>query len=80
MSLTLSRKTPKLIKQMTEYPSGTCQTEDADNGNSIQCDLCDKWYHTICVDVSDTHYEKLKVDPNPWFNSMCAKEIPFFVI
>ena len=55
MSLTLSRKTPKLIKQMTEYPSGTCQTEDADNGNSIQCDLCDKWHHTICVDVSDTH-------------------------
>ena len=63
---------------MAEYPCGTCQTEVADNDNSILCDLCDKWHHTICVNVSNANYEKLKVDPNPWLCPTCAEEIPFF--
>ena len=63
---------------MVEYLYGTCQTEVADNGNSILCSLYDKWHHTICVNVSNANYEKLKVDPNPWLCPTCAEEIPFF--
>ena len=46
---------------MKEYPCETCQIEVADNDNSILCNLCDKWHHTICVDVIYANYEKLKV-------------------
>ena len=60
------------------YPYVTCQTDVADNDNSILCDLCDKRHHTICVNVSNTNYEKLKVDLNPWLCSTCAEEITFF--
>ena len=63
---------------MVHYPCGTCQTKVTDNDNSILCDLCEKWHHTICVNVSNINYEKFKVDPNPWLCPTCAEEIPFF--
>ena len=65
---------------MAEYPCGTSQTEVEDNDNSIMCDLCDKWHHTIYVDVTNTSYEKLKLDPKLWFFPTFAKEIPFFAL
>ena len=65
---------------MAEYLCGTYQTEVADNGNSILCDLCDKWHHTICAEVSYAKYEKLKVDLNPWLCLTCAEEISFFAL
>ena len=65
---------------MTEYPCGACQTEVVGNNNSIICDLCDKWHHTICVDANDGHYEKHKIDPNSWLFPTFPEEIPFFVL
>ena len=65
---------------MAEYLCGTCKTEVADNDNSTLCDLCDNWHHTICVDVSNANYEKLKVDSNHWPCPTCAEEIPFFAL
>ena len=65
---------------MAEYLCGTCQTEVGDSVNLILCDLCDKWHCTICVDLTNANYEKLKVNRNPWFCPMCAEEIPFFAL
>ena len=65
---------------MAEYPCGTSQTEVSDNDISILYDLCDKWHHTTCVNVTNAYQEKLKVDPNPWLFQTCAKEIPFFAL
>ena len=63
---------------MWEYPCRTYQAEVADNDKSILCDLCDKWHHTIYVNVSNANYEKLKVNTNPWLCPTCAEDIPFF--
>ena len=65
---------------MAEYPCGASQTEVADNDNSILCDLCDKWHHIICVNVSNANYEKLKVDPKPWLCPTCTEKLPFFAL
>ena len=32
---------------------------------SVQCDLCDKWNHVSCVDISSAEYEKLKLSMLP---------------
>ena len=38
---------------MAEYPCGTSQTEVSDNDISILYDLCDKWHHITCVNVTN---------------------------
>ena len=44
----------------------------------IQCDLCDKWKHINCVNVSKQKYEKLKNDPSPpWYCTFSTNEMPF---
>ena len=65
---------------MAEYPCGICQTEVTDDDSSILSCLCDKWHHTIYVNVTNANYEKLKVDPNPWLCPTCAEEIPFLAL
>ena len=41
---------------------------------AIQCDFCDLWVHCGCNDVSDTKYEHLKTDLDPWFCLVCCLE------
>ena len=59
------------------FPCGLCSDEVGDSDNSIQCDLCNKWNHTRCLNISAEQYEKLKKDPLPWYCLNCAMEIPF---
>ena len=33
---------------------------------------CDLWVHTACNGVSDTNYENLITDPDPWFCLVCS--------
>ena len=40
---------------MAEYPCGTSQTEVSDNDISILYDLCEKWHHTTCVNVTNAY-------------------------
>ena len=61
---------------MAEYPCGKCQTEVADNDNSVLRDLYDNWHHTICADVSNGNYEKLKVDPTHGFPQRVLTKYP----
>ena len=44
---------------------------------SIQCDLCDKWNHNFCVDVSSAKYEKLKLSMLLRYCPTCEKEMAF---
>ena len=43
-----------------KYPCGTCSHEVHDHHHAIQCDECDCWYHTACVQINETTYEQLK--------------------
>ena len=59
------------------FPCGLCSDEVGDNDDSVQCDLCNKWNHTRCLNIDAEQYEKLKKDPLPWYCPNCAMEIPF---
>ena len=54
-----------------------CSGEVGDNDDSAQCDQCNKWNHTRCLNIDAEQYEKLKKDPLPWYCPNCAMEIPF---
>ena len=60
------------------YPCRVCRDEVANEGRSIQCDLCDQWNHTYCKGISIRKYEKLKSDSSPWYCPICLSEFPFF--
>ena len=61
---------------MAEYPCGTCYTQLTDNDSSILCNLCNKWHHSICVDVTNANYEKLEEDLTPGFARHVLKKYP----
>ena len=59
-----------------QYSCGTCKIEVENQDKSVQCDLCDKWNHIFCVDISSGKYKKLKLSALPWYCATCATEIP----
>ena len=60
-----------------EYLCKVCKLEVKNYDESIQCDLCDKWNHVNCVNVSKKKNEKLKNDPLTWYCSFCKNELLF---
>ena len=48
-----------------------------DNDDSVQCDLCNKWNHTGCINVGAEKCGKLKKDRLLWYCSNCPMETPF---
>ena len=46
---------------------GLCSGKVGDNDNSVQCDLCNKWNHTKCLNIGAEQYEKRKKDPLPCY-------------
>ena len=63
---------------MTEYyPFRVCTLKVEDDDKSVQCDLCDRWFHIKCAEINHQKYEKLKKDPLAWYCADCTTEIPF---
>ena len=60
-----------------KFPCGLCSDEVGDNYDSVQCDLCNKWNHTRCLNMDAEQYKKLKKDPLPWYCPNCAMGISF---
>ena len=59
-----------------ELPFGKYSFEVKNNDNSVQCDLCDLWYHNNCVDILKKKNETSKTDPLPWFCPFFKTKIP----
>ena len=55
-----------------DFPCGFWSHEVHVHQHAIQCDECDCWYHTSCVQTNDTTYEQLKHNSILWFCSCCG--------
>ena len=53
-----------------QYPCGTCKIEVKNEDESVQCDLCDKWSHAFCVDISSAEMP---------FSSLSNREFNIFL-
>ncbi len=53
---------------------GSCSKETlTDDDDAIQCEICDTWYHIICIDTSVDTYNILSQDCVNWFCNCCNK-------
>ena len=50
---------------INNFPCGLCSDEVEDDDNLVQCDLCNKWNQTGCLNIGAEKYEKLENDPLP---------------
>ena len=53
----------------------TCQQKIKSSSKALQCEICDKWWHTGCADVTDADYKTLSknISGVHWFCLHCDK-------
>ena len=63
---------------MKKFPCGICKKTVAANHNAVCCDICNKWVHISCNNITRYCYRKLQKDGTPWYCKIClGQTIPF---
>ena len=52
-----------------------CEKTAVSNHNAICCDICNKWVHIFCNNISSYYYRKLQKDSTPWYCKNCLKQV-----
>ena len=50
-----------------KFPCNICGKNVANNHNAICCDICNKWVHSSCNNISRYCYRKLQKNSTPWY-------------
>ena len=82
--MAVSSSVPSEVKgrrrPLWKFPCSVCCKLVKCNQQGLFCDLCNRWCHSRCSDVSDTQYAHLSaIGPeSPWFCQACiVKQLPF---
>ncbi len=60
------------------YPCGDCGKQVRWNQQAVQCDACQKWLHTKCLNISPINYSILQQSDDPWICPSCyCSFLPF---
>ena len=63
---------------MKKFPCGFCKKTVAANHNAVCCDICNKWVHISCNNITRYCYRKLQKDEMPWYCEIClGQAMPF---
>ena len=61
-----------------KFPCNICEKNVVSNHNAIYCDICNKWVHISCNNMSRYCYRKLQKDSTRWYFMNCLKQVlPF---
>ena len=61
------------LDQNPEFHCKICSKTCTWNQNAIQCELCEKWSHIGCVNISNEKFEALSEIPgSKWFCEICV--------
>ena len=52
---------------MKKFPCGICKKTVAANHNVVCCDICNKWVHISCNNITRYCCRKLQKDETPWY-------------
>lgn len=63
---------PNKTNTNIEYPCFVCGNEVLDNESGIQCDGCDCWYHTTCINMNNETYSLLSKTNISWICAKCS--------
>ena len=54
------------------YPCGICSKGCRSNQKAVQCDGCDKWHHTKCMNMGSDEYQSLAInESSSWMCFSC---------
>ena len=65
---------PQRKKPNWQYPCGVCENCVRTDSKSIKCDICKKWIHLKCADITLSRYRYLDLDENrhiPYYCPNC---------
>ncbi len=54
-----------------KYPCGDCGKQVCWNQQAVQCDACQEWLHTKCLNISPSDYSILQQSDDPWICPSC---------
>ena len=61
-----------------KHPCGFCSRSVRSNQRGILCEVCYFWYHTKCIDMPVSEYNRLSLCDEAWCCSSCLKAaLPF---
>ena len=63
---------------MEKFPSAICKKAVAANLNAVCCDICNKWFHVSCNDITRYCYRKLQKDEKTWYCRVCIRQTMLF--
>ena len=58
-----------------KFPCKICEKKVASNHNAICCDICNKWVHISCNNISRYFYRNLQKYSTPWYCKICLKQV-----
>ena len=64
---------------MKKFPYGICKKIVAANHNAVCCDICNKWVHISCNNITRYYYRKLQKDQTPWYCTICLGQAILFI-
>ena len=63
---------------MKKFPCGISETTVVANHNAICCDICNKWVHISCNNITRYCDRKLQKGETPWYCKICIRQaMPF---
>lgn len=67
----------KVKEDEAPLPCGTCGKMVTNRDKGVWCEICEKWYHSICEDVTPEVYKLLKKEANGlhWFCKGCERGV-----
>ena len=61
-----------------KHPCGSCSKAVKSNQRGIFCEVCYLWYHTKCINMCLSEYQRLSLSDEGWCCHHCHKEaLPF---
>lgn len=68
---------PNVNKQVEEAKCGTCNHSVGDSDHAVECDICEVWYHIVCIYIPVEVYEYMMDEENQdqtsWYCNSCKK-------
>ena len=62
------------MNKSKSYECEVCQSVVKAEDQGIECEICNPWYHSSCVDITDIEYEVLtthKIGSIHWYCATC---------
>ena len=70
----ISKQRSESESEPEDYDCGICDKEVEENDKAIDCDICKKWCHIKCINMSEETYDSLPEEKFDWVCIRCKEK------